>query len=115
MRHLTKKCSAAGQTDDGLEPGEQYKPGNTAGPLQRLVRRRRGERRGTPTGWRTSRGREGDRSKTSGDDARETRCGRPAADDRAADRGAERLKPPTVRGWAGRRTHKVEWTAVTAA
>ena len=35
---LTKKCSAAGQTDDGLEPGEQCKPGNTAGSLQRLVR-----------------------------------------------------------------------------
>jgi len=36
---LTKKCSAAGQTDDGLEPGEQSKPAHTAGPLQRLVRR----------------------------------------------------------------------------
>ncbi len=35
---LTKKCSAAGQTDDGLEPGEQCKPAHTAGPLQRLVR-----------------------------------------------------------------------------
>ena len=39
-RGLTKKCSAAGQSDDGLEPGEQCKPANTAGPLQRLVRRR---------------------------------------------------------------------------
>ena len=37
-RGLTKKCSAAGQTDDGLEPGEQCKPAHTAGPLQRLVR-----------------------------------------------------------------------------
>ena len=35
---LTKKRSAAGQTDDGLEPGEQCKPVHTAGPLQRLVR-----------------------------------------------------------------------------
>ena len=35
---LTKKRSAAGQTDDGLEPGEQCKPAHTAGPLQRLVR-----------------------------------------------------------------------------
>ena len=35
---LTKKCSAAGQTDDGLEPGEQCRPAQTAGPLQRLVR-----------------------------------------------------------------------------
>ena len=37
-RGLTKKRSAAGQTDDGLEPGEQCKPAGTAGPLQRLVR-----------------------------------------------------------------------------
>ena len=35
---LRKECSAAGQTDDGLEPGEQCKPAGTAGPLQRLVR-----------------------------------------------------------------------------
>ena len=38
MSGLTKECSAAGQTDDGLEPGEQCKPAHTAGPLQRLVR-----------------------------------------------------------------------------
>ena len=38
MCGLTKKCSAAGQTDDGLEPGEQCKPAHTAGPLQCLVR-----------------------------------------------------------------------------
>ena len=43
---LTKKCSAAGQTDDGLEPGEQCKPAHTAGPLQRLVRPHAEDERG---------------------------------------------------------------------
>ena len=102
---LTKKCSAAGQTHDGLEPGEQCKPPHTAGPLQRLVRPHAGdvedsdaltesgaelEPRRRPRRW--TRGEAGGAGR-----------GGPAAGEGAADGGAQRPKSATVRGLARRR------------